>query len=93
MKPENTFSDSFLFEHIQNYSINNTLKLRVKPYSSKNAILGWDEERGVLRVAIAAPPEDNNANKELVKFLSKTWKKKVQLVKGHTSRDKIVKFI
>ena len=59
--------------------------------TSKTEILGWDEEKQALRIAIHAPPEDNKANKELLKFLKKTLKRKVELIKGKTSREKVAR--
>ncbi|MBS3127937.1 YggU family protein [Candidatus Woesearchaeota archaeon] len=76
---------------IEQYIKNNTLSILVKPNSSKTEILGWDEEKQALRIAIHAPPEDNKANKELLKFLKKTLKRKVELIKGKTSREKVVR--
>lgn len=48
---------------------------------------------GVLHIDVAAPPEDNKANIELLKFLRRLSKKDVRLVSGTTSRNKVVEFI
>lgn len=61
-----------------------------KPNSSKNEILGYDSERKAYKIAIAAPPEDNKANIELVKFLSKKLKKKVVIKSGFRCRKKTI---
>jgi len=48
---------------------------------------------GVLRVKIAAPPIRGKANKELIAFLSRllgVGKGSVNVIKGHTSRSKVV---
>lgn len=64
------------------------IKVIVRPDSRENAVL--KEENGVLHIAIAAPAEKNKANKELLKFLSRYFKKSAKLVKGVTSRIKLV---
>ncbi len=48
---------------------------------------------GVLRVKVSAPPIKGKANKELITFLS--WllgvsKGSVNIIKGHTTRNKVV---
>ena len=67
-----------------------TFTVNVKPNSSKNEIVDFDKENKTLIVKIAAVPEKDKANKELIKFLSKELKKKVKLVKGLKSRKKII---
>ena len=67
-------------------------RVLVKPNASTTHVIGWDEGKKALRVAVAAVPDKGKANKELVKFLSKLLKKKVVLVSGATSRLKILKF-
>jgi uncharacterized protein (TIGR00251 family) len=67
------------------------MKIIVKPNAPKNAII--KKENNVLHVAIAAPPEKNKANKELLKFLSRHFKKRVRLVRGAASRVKFVEFV
>ena len=46
-----------------------TFTVRVQPRASNSKIVG--EIEGNLKVKIAAPPVDGEANEELVKFLSK----------------------
>lgn len=48
------------------------LPIKVVPKSSKNAIVGW--EGNELKIKIKAPPHGGEANAELIRFLSKTWK-------------------
>ncbi len=68
------------------------LKVCVKPNAPVSEVVG--EEDGCLVVKVAAPPEGGKANKELTKLLKKYFKaKKVEIVKGHTSRTKIVRVI
>lgn len=73
------------------------LHVHVIPKSSKNQVIGWEEDAAGdrwLKVRVAAPPEDGLANKELLKFLAKllgTTAKKISLSSGEASRYKKVK--
>lgn len=74
------------------------ISLYVTPKSSKNEILGWitdaEGRPPVLKVKIAAPPDDGKANAELIRFLAKEWgipKSTLVLVSGETSRRKRLK--
>jgi uncharacterized protein (TIGR00251 family) len=68
------------------------LSLKVQPRAAANEIgepLGEE-----LRVKVTAPPVDAAANEALVRFLADTLdcpRNKVELVRGHTSRHKVVK--
>ena len=68
----------------------NKFKIIVKPNSSKNEVLGYDKDRGAYRVAIKAKPENNKANIEIIKFLSKLLKKKVRIIAGLKGREKLI---
>ncbi len=68
-----------------------TFKVVVKPGSKSNALLGFDESRKAYVVRISAPAEKDKANKELIRFLSKELKKKVSIIKGLRSREKIIR--
>ena len=67
------------------------MKVIVKPNAPKTEIIGWDENREALRIAVAAVPDKDKANKELLRFLSKKTGKKVKLMKGAKSREKLLK--
>lgn len=41
-----------------------------------------------IRISIKAPPVKGEANKELIKFLSKILGAKVEIIRGETSREK-----
>jgi len=65
------------------------LLLRVVPGSSKNEIK--ETREGRLKIRIAAAPEDNKANEELIAFLAKLLgcaKRDVVLYSGEKSRLK-----
>lgn len=78
-------------------SVPNILHVHVVPKSSKNEILGWVRDAAGnrwLKIRVAAPPEDGKANKELVKFLSRSLKlsqKQVEICGGAASRYKKIK--
>ena len=72
------------------YVIDNSLRIIVKHGKKKNYVLGYDYEKKALIVEIKAPAQDNKANKEVVKFLSKQLKKRVKIKSGHTSKMKIL---
>ena len=65
-------------------------KIIVKPNSKENEIECFDKERNAYRIAIKAKPQDNKANIEVIKFLSKSLKKKLRIVSGLKSREKMI---
>ncbi len=66
------------------------VKIIVKPNAKKDELLGFNEERQAYKVAIAAPPEDNKANIAVIKFFTRLTKKKVTIVTGLTSKQKLL---
>lgn len=66
-------------------------KIIVKPNANKSEILGYDKNKEALKVAITAPAKDNKANKEVIKFFSRLYKKKVTILKGLKSKEKLLK--
>jgi uncharacterized protein len=68
-----------------------------KPRASKSRIIGRrDDGKGQtqLEVALAAPPVDGAANQELLEFIArslKVGKSRVELVRGESSRLKVVR--
>lgn len=75
------------------YVVDGLLRVRVKPNASETTLLGYDEQRHAILIAVAAAPEDNKANLALLKFLKKQLGKPVRLKSGATSRDKIIEII
>ena len=63
------------------------ISVKVKPNAHKTEIVS---EGAVLEVAVAAPPENNRANIELIKFLEKKFKKKARIIRGLTGKNKLV---
>ncbi len=63
----------------------------VQPRSSKTMIAGI--HNNTLKVKLTSPPVDGEANKTLIKFLSKLFKvpkSTLNIIKGETSRSKQV---
>src|ERR1700690_1066629 len=68
------------------------LSVRIQPRASKNEIVAMAS--GGLKIRLTAPPVDGAANEALVKFLAAVFsipKSRVEIVSGHTSREKIVR--
>jgi uncharacterized protein (TIGR00251 family) len=64
------------------------IKIKVKPNSNKNEIIDCDN---FYKVNVKKPAEDNKANIEVIKMFSKKFNKRVKIVKGLKSKDKILK--
>lgn len=71
------------------------LNIKVVPNSSKTMITGI-ENSGILneiflKIKISSPANENKANEELIKFLSKEFKipkSSIELVKGSKNKEK-----
>ncbi len=70
-----------------------SVSIIVRPRAPETKIMKWDTEKNALRVDVAAPPEDNKANREIIKFFSKLTKKKVTILTGLTSKKKVLNFV
>jgi len=77
--------------NIEDFIKKNQLVLHVKPNAKKTEITGFDKEKQCLKISIKAPPEDNKANIEVVKFMAKQLKRKVTISKGLKSKRKILR--
>ena len=70
------------------------LRLYIQPKASRDTIIGLHGDE--VKVAIAAPPVDGQANAHLVKYLAKQFrvaKSQVLLEKGELGRHKQVKIL
>lgn len=68
------------------------INIRVLPRSSKNEVVGQMAD-GVLKVKLTAPPVDGAANEALIELLAEyfdTSKNKIKIVRGLTSKNKVV---
>jgi len=68
-----------------------SLKLRVQPKAARNQVVGYQGD--TLHLRVTAPPEASKANAAVVSLLAQTLgiaKSRVRIVRGHSSRDKLV---
>jgi hypothetical protein len=78
---------------IRDHKLGATLRLTIRPASSRTKCLGV--HGNALRVAVSAPPEKGKANKELLRWLAKTLnfsRSSIELISGDLSRNKVVLF-
>lgn len=69
-----------------------TIEIQLLPKSVRDEILGF--AGGRLRVRVSAPPMEGKANESLIKLISRTIevpKSNIAIIKGKTSRIKIIK--
>ena len=69
------------------------LKLYIQPGSKKSELVGLYGEPPRLKIKIKSQPQDGEANAEVITFLAKLFripKGKVEIKRGHTSRQKDV---
>ena len=69
-----------------------TFAVRVQPRASQSKITG--EIQGNLKVKIAAPPVDGEANEELIRFLAKWFevpRQEIEILSGETAKNKIIR--
>jgi uncharacterized protein len=66
--------------------------VRVKAHAKKNEVT-FDEEKGLFIIEVKEEAQDNKANIELIKFLSRLLKRKVEIVKGFTSKNKLIRIL
>jgi uncharacterized protein (TIGR00251 family) len=69
-----------------------TLSVRIQPRASKNGVSRMED--GSLKIRLTAPPVDGAANEALIAYLSKALgvsKSSVEIVSGHTSREKRIR--
>ncbi len=67
-------------------------RVRIQPSAPRNELLGWNTA-GELRVKVAAPAREGEANAELVSFLAKRLgvaKREIVVESGASSRSKVL---
>ena len=67
------------------------MEITVHPNKKETKIIG--EKDGVLILEVKGKPENNQANNEIIRFLSKKYNKQVKIVKGLKTKRKTLKFI
>jgi uncharacterized protein (TIGR00251 family) len=68
-----------------------TFAVRVLPRASKSGVAG--ETDGALKVRLAAPPVEGQANGELIRLLAKLFdapRQRIAIISGQTSKNKVV---
>lgn len=69
-----------------------TFAIRVQPRASRSEVVG--ELDGALKVRLAAPPVDGEANEELIRFLAKLFgvsRRQISILSGQTSKNKLIR--
>ncbi|MCL6477234.1 MAG: DUF167 domain-containing protein [Peptococcaceae bacterium] len=69
-----------------------TFRVRVQPRASRNQLAGVMD--GAVKVRLAAPPVDGEANEACLKFLAGILgvpRNSLRLVSGHTGRNKTIR--
>jgi uncharacterized protein len=69
-----------------------TLRVRVQPRASREAILGWRDD--ALRLAVTAPPVEGEANEAVRRLLARALgvaPSSINLVRGGHGRDKVLR--
>ena len=70
-----------------------TLRIKAQPNASKSEFAGIYGE-DAIKVRVAAPAVEGAANKELIKFIAKSFKvskSSIKLVSGQSSKVKLIK--
>ena len=71
------------------------LAVRVTPRASRNEVVELLDD-GTIKIRIAAPPSDNEANETLIEFLSEILgvpKSRLDIVAGVAGRDKLISVV
>ena len=64
------------------------IKVRVNPNSGRSELERVSNEE--YKASLKASPEDNKANIELIKLFKKELKQEIKIIRGFTSRNKVV---
>jgi uncharacterized protein (TIGR00251 family) len=70
------------------------LTVEVRPRAGRDEIVGWQGAR--LRVRVTAPPADGAANEAVRALLAERLgcaRSRVEIVRGHTARTKVVRVV
>jgi uncharacterized protein len=78
--------------HLHDGKVGSALAVRVTPRASRNQIVEVLGD-GTIKIHIAAPPVDGEANEVLIAFLATVLnipKSRLEIVAGQTGRDKLI---
>ena len=68
-----------------------SISIRVTPSASRDAVIGWQGD--VLRLRVAAPAQRGKANEAVLRLLAAALgieRRRLRIVRGQTSRQKVV---
>ncbi len=78
--------------HLHDGKVGSALAVRITPRASRNEIVEVLSD-GTIKIHIAAPPVDGEANATLVEFLADVLnvpKSRIEIVAGQSGRDKLI---
>jgi uncharacterized protein (TIGR00251 family) len=78
--------------HFRDGKVGSALAVRITPRASHNEIVEVMSD-GTIKIHIAAPPVDGEANEQLVTFLAEVLnipKSRIEIVAGAVGRDKLI---
>src|SRR5512146_301748 len=78
--------------HLHDGKVGSALAVRITPRASRNKIVEVLPD-GTIKIHIAAPPVDGEANEALIAFLSDVLnvaKSRIEIVAGQSGRDKLI---
>jgi hypothetical protein len=81
--------------HLHDGKAGSALAVRITPRASRNKIVEVLGD-GTIKIHIAAPPVDGEANAELISFLATVLnipKSRLEIVAGQSGRDKLISVI
>ena len=67
-------------------------RVKIQPSAPRNELLGWNTA-GELRIRVAAPPREGEANAGLVAFIAKSFgvaRREIVVESGASSRSKVL---
>ena len=70
------------------FEVNSSFVVRVKTDAPKTRITKIEQD--IVFLDVHAPAQDNKANLEIIKFFTRLTKKKARLIRGLTSKEKLV---
>ncbi len=81
--------------HLHDGKVGSALAVRITPRASRNEIVEVMAD-GTIKIHIAAPPVDGEANEKLIAFLAEVLnipKSRLEIVAGQSGRDKLISVI
>lgn len=81
--------------HLHDGKMGSAIAVRVTPRASRNKIVELLAD-GTIKIHIAAPPVDGEANEKLIAFLAEVLnipKSRLEIVAGQSGRDKLISVI